>query len=171
MASSSNGSPVYKLHQLYRDVLIQRLSRDDPKRLHDLYEREGASMEKRNRTLEAIQLYVEAGQQKALLAVLDREYDSFFDLGYYYELGRWIDALPMKSLENHPDLLLCRARIAIQLGDIESGLKHSSMAFRAFQASSNLHDQVTSLLTSSTALRRYGMGYEALEKSKQEING
>jgi len=117
LSSVSKGLPVYKLHQLFRDFLIQRLCRDDPGRLQELYGRAGLAMEKHHRIPEAIQFYMEAGQQEEFLSILKREHESLLERGYFQELGYWIGTLPSSTLENHPDLLLCNAQVAIQLGD------------------------------------------------------
>ncbi|MDE3076173.1 MAG: tetratricopeptide repeat protein, partial [Chloroflexota bacterium] len=109
---------AYRYHHLFRDFLRARLDRE-PERRRELEGRAGQMYGERGEHELAIG-HLLAGEAFESGAVsIGQIADSVFNRGRWTTLAGWIDALPEDIRSREPGLVLWRAQVAAQVGDLE----------------------------------------------------
>ena len=159
---AGDGRPVYRLHALFRNFLLDTAARSDTVSVEGLHCRAGEVFEARGRIPEAIQHYLKSHSYERAAALLEETCELLFQQGNWLTLSDWIEALPEHLLKEHPGLLVCRAWISVDTGDPDGALELSSRAITEFQSANNPAGIVRALFAKSVALRRKGLLSEAV---------
>ena len=112
----------YRMHALLREHLLARLGRDEPQRLHQLRRSAAALLARRGQRREAVALSIEAEDWPEVVRELHDLREELYQRGEWSTLSAWLDRLPAEVLEDEPDLVMTRARMAIKLLHGQDGL-------------------------------------------------
>ncbi|MFQ5872195.1 MAG: tetratricopeptide repeat protein [Dehalococcoidia bacterium] len=170
LSSISSDSRVFKLHNLFRTFLLETLRQTAPDRLLALHRLAGEAFEKRGRVVEAVAYYVQARDFRRVTSVLEREFEDLFHQGYWHQLASAVDALPLHVLDEHPWLFLCRAWIAVDMGDPDQALRLCSRAEMIFREMDDIRGIARVLLAKSAALRQKGFLDEAVVMAQEALD-
>ena len=153
----------YQYHQLFREFLVAKSERDDPEGHRRLRLKQAEIMAHHGHWDRAIEGYLTAeafGQAADALEVAAKE---TFDAGHWEMLKDWIDALPESVLAGHPRLLLFRAKIHTETGNLAQA---AVLLRRSYEACVQRHDDIgaaRALVQSAIAQRFRGSLREAIQ--------
>lgn len=108
----------YQYHQIFREFLVAEFERTDPAGYRSLYLRQARLMAERGDWRTAVEGYVQArayDQAAEALSIIAQE---SFGSGQWEQLKTWIDALPVEVLAQYPPLLLFRAKVHTEAGEL-----------------------------------------------------
>jgi LuxR family maltose regulon positive regulatory protein len=121
----------YQYHQLFRQFLLAKYARDDPQGYRQLCLKQAEIMTHRGHLGQAIDSYLQAQAFQQAADALEALCQDTFDAGNWEGLRQWIDALPEAELERRPRLLLFRAKIFSETGNLA---RAADLLERSYQA-------------------------------------
>ncbi|WP_201394266.1 LuxR C-terminal-related transcriptional regulator [Ktedonobacter sp. SOSP1-52] len=99
----------YRLHDLFREILLAHLQMTQPARLPTLHERAARWYEQRDEVREALAHWLAAGNFSQAVALMERVAESLWLGGEVKALSRWVMVLPDRVVHQHPHLVLITA--------------------------------------------------------------
>lgn len=99
----------YRLHDLFREVLLAHLQLTQPARLFQLHERAALAYEQRGDAREALTHWLATGHFARAVALMERVAERLWLGGEVGTLSRWVMALPAHVVRQHPHLMLTTA--------------------------------------------------------------
>ena len=112
----------FRMHSLLREHLLGRLRREDPERLLQLRRSAAATLARRGRRREAVELSIAAEDWAEVVPeVLDLRHE-LYQRGEWATLSGWISRLPPEVLESVPDLSMTQARLVTRMQRGQEGL-------------------------------------------------
>ena len=160
---TTDSTPVFRLHQLLRGFLLDKLERTQSISLSDLHRRCGEIFERRDNLMLAIEHYVKAGEYENTARLLEEISEALFLQGNWQILERWIETLPQNLLDTHPKLLLTEALIANRTGDAGASLELSNRANQAVLVAGDQTGVIQALVVKIGAFRDKGLFEEAID--------
>ncbi len=112
----------YQYHDLFREFLVTKFERDDPAGYRALRLRQAGLMAHRGDWPAAIASYVQAGAWEQAADALAVIAHGSFGSGQWDQLKAWIDALPPTVLDRYPTLMLFRAKVHTEAGELDPSL-------------------------------------------------
>lgn len=109
----------YRYHHLFRDFLLTRLRQTQPTRWTHLLEKAAALFERHNKFDQAIEQWLAAEKWSQAARLLLNIAESYFQLGRWTSLSRWLDTLSRNDAVLEPELLLWRALLGAESGEID----------------------------------------------------
>jgi len=159
----------YRYHDLFREFLVAKFERDDPEGYRALRLRQAGLMAHRGDWPTAVASYVEAGAwEEAAEALAVIAYASF-TRGEWDRLKGWIDALPPDVLGRYPTLMLFRAKVHTEAGELDPSL---DLLTRCRAACAERQDAVgeARALTQVAVVQRYrGRLQEAIATGEEAL--
>ncbi|NLT74414.1 MAG: tetratricopeptide repeat protein [Chloroflexi bacterium] len=128
----SNASGWYQYHQLFREFLLTRLEEEMPALYRDLCLREARLMANQGHWAWAIDGYIAAGAFEDAAGAIEIIAQDYFDAGQGAAIKEWIDSLPPHVLDEHPRLMLFRARVSTELGEYAEAEQMLEPAYRLY---------------------------------------
>ncbi len=108
----------YQYHQLFREFLVAKFERDEPQRYRALRLKQAELLAHRGDWARSIESYLAAQAYREAADTVEIVAQETFDSGKWELLASWCDALPVAELERHPRLLLFRAKVHIETGQL-----------------------------------------------------
>ena len=166
---TADPNPVFRLHNLFRDFLMDTLAKENPAALETLHQSAGEAYERRGRIPEAIDHYLSAKAFEKAARLLEEVSRSLLHHGNWHSLKRWIEALPRHLVDEHPLLLVCQSWIATAIGNPGSALEISDRAQERFQSLEDIEGITRALFVKSVAFRYKGLFNEAIDVSRKAL--
>jgi len=160
----------YQYHQIFREFLVAKLERDDPETYRALCLKQARIMAHRGdwpRAIEGFLLADAHGQAAEALEVIVHE---MFVSGEWDTLKGWLDQIPPRVLADHPTLLLFRAKICTETGDLARSATLLNEAYRAFGDRRDDVGAARALVQMAVVQRFRGRPQEALETSRRALD-
>jgi LuxR family maltose regulon positive regulatory protein len=133
----SNASGWYQYHQLFREFLLARLEAEMPARYRDLCLKEARLMANQGHWSWAIDGYIAGQAFEDAAGAIEIIAQDYFDGGQGARILAWIDALPQASLQEHPRLMLFRAKVSTETGAYDEAERMLGPAYRIYQERSS----------------------------------
>lgn len=152
----------YRCHQLFREFLLDKLRREQNERLKALGNRAADQAFARGEPEEAISYLLEVGEYERSSGLIEQMGERMITGGRSQTIAEWIDALPESLLASQPRLLLHRAQVWRQTGNLE---RSCSMCTEALDHAEALGDDeliARVLLARAFALRLKGLYPDAI---------
>ncbi len=127
----------YRYHQLFREFLLDKLTRQSREQLRALQHAAAAYYETRGESETALQYYLLAGDRDRAATVMTSIAADYLNQGRADVLNRYFNQLGLPTLKLHPNLLLMHGRALRQLGLLNeaiSKLKQARAAAGPIQA-------------------------------------
>lgn len=117
----------YRYHQLFADFLRQRLAQTQPDLPSILLSRASQWCTGQGLTLEAIEYALSACAFPAALDLIEILADDLFKRRELTTFLRWMNAVPVSSLQAHPQLIIGQGWLFLSLGQAEAAEKYITM--------------------------------------------
>jgi LuxR family maltose regulon positive regulatory protein len=160
----------YRYHHLFREFLLTKIQEEKPEQVRVLHLRAAKILWDSGATEQAIQHYLAAEDYHSAVEAIMQVARETFDAGKFETLVRWIDALPPALLQGRPRLLWFRAKIHVDMGQLDQAAALFDQAYAEFVRSGDLQGQALTLVHKSTGLRFQGEFREAIEACKRAIS-
>lgn len=160
----------YRYHLLFRHFLLDRLQRSDAERYYGLHQRAGDLYTARSELAVAIHYYLEARAYEKAADAIEAVAESTFNAGRWQTLANWIDRLPTATLSAHPQLIICRAKVRIQLGETTDAIRELDRAVDVLEEHGSPQDQAEALVVKSAALRMQAQYEPAIAHCQEALH-
>lgn len=131
----------YRFHHLFRDLLVARLGRDDPRRVPELHARAAAWCEAHGLVDEAVHHALASPDTAEATRIVKEHLAETIHRGETVIVERWISALPSDAVRAEPELCLTEALTQLHRGRLDAAerrLEHAERASETWSGSSNL---------------------------------
>ena len=159
--------PTYRYHQLFRQFLRSQLLRDRRKDFHTLNFRAGELREMEGNWAEAICHFSEAETWPEAIRIVGRSAEHLLAQGRGVTLAEWIDMLPESVVEAEPDLLLYRARVHYEQGEVDEALQ--ILASVTERLDGRVTQEARALNYKAACLSRKGRHKEAVRTARRAV--
>jgi ATP/maltotriose-dependent transcriptional regulator MalT/two-component SAPR family response regulator len=163
MCNDDGPQPIYTCHPVLRELLCDELLRQSPERFAYLHRRASELFAATHEYDKAITHALAAGDSPFVAQLIIQAFAQMSLQEHTEVLERWIDALPLTTLENYPQLLLIRAHIYLLRGEHVQAfplLDTLSRLYRDQEANIDPDDlpqlQMESIILRSKALSQMG---------------
>ncbi|MBI3965751.1 MAG: tetratricopeptide repeat protein [Chloroflexi bacterium] len=147
---------IYRYHDLFRRFLLNKLTREHPKRHRELQAKAAASAAARSDWTTALEHAHSCGQPDVLAEHLETAAGPLYDSGQLRTLARYLEELPRRHLTSRPALLWNKARAALRLGDVDQARTLLAKVYETCRAGSRPDLAGRALALRSDLLRRQG---------------
>ncbi|MBV9492619.1 MAG: AAA family ATPase [Acidobacteria bacterium] len=151
---------VFRFHELFRDFLRKKLTREQPERLHELHRRAGEAERVFSRAVTHL-IAAEAWDEAARL--IEERGEATLREGALASLTSWIDALPQEIVEQHPRLHYLLGLAAWTRFDLGGTLEHLAVAVEGYERHHDRDSLGPALVTLSSAYAAVGDFEKAAE--------
>jgi len=159
----------YRYHHLFREFLLTKLGEGKPEQVRSLHLRAAKLLRESGAVEKAIQHYLAAQDYtSAVEAILEIARETY-DAGKLETLAHWIDDLPSDMVQKSPRLLWFRAKIHLEVGELERAVDLFDRAYSEFSHCADPFGQGQALVEKSAVLRFRGEFREAIEACRQAI--
>jgi LuxR family maltose regulon positive regulatory protein len=159
----------YRYHHLFREFLEERLRGEDPQRFIQLHGKAGTLAEKNRLWYEAVHHYRRAGAFAEAARLVEQLAGEMYRCGRWSTLVQWIEELPEGMAAAKPALILYRAKVHADTGELEQSIAMLNQARSAFAAQQN-ELGVARTLTEKGAVCRFQGRYDlAIEECQQAL--
>jgi LuxR family maltose regulon positive regulatory protein len=115
--------PVYRLQQPFRTYLRGKLRAEKGNRYPSLCLRAGRLCEARTDWEGAVSFYVEGQLWDDAIRALRAAAESLLAYGRAETLRGWLESMPRELIRREPELFLLRARVRVDLGELDEALQ------------------------------------------------
>ncbi|MCS7222748.1 MAG: tetratricopeptide repeat protein [Anaerolineae bacterium] len=136
----------FRYHPLFREFLVQKLRAESPERYRALHQRAGYLARADGRWDAAIYHLNEAGEPEQVAETIEQVAASVYNRGQWRTLTRWMDLLPSSVQDRHPMLKLWRAKIYLEMEDLDQALRLLDEACQQFAAAGDSGHLATALV-------------------------
>ncbi len=127
--------PWFRYHPLFREFLEHRLQTEAPTRHQELHLRAGRLAQVEGRWDAAIHHFTEAQAFDLVAQTIELAAEEVYERGQWRTLIRWMDALPPPAQDRRPMLKFWRAKIYIEIQDLDEALRLFDEVCESFAAS------------------------------------
>jgi len=162
ISQHADDPPLYRCHQLLRQLLMQRAREEDP----DGFARAGAeaadALARHGFLNESVELLFELEAWERAAGLIEQIAPRLIQQGQARALAEWIDRLPAETQGQRPGLAVWRARASYKLQEFDEALRLIDDAVRALRERSDTRGLVQALFVRGETQRRKGYYPEAL---------
>ncbi len=159
----------YQYHQILREFLVARLEHTDPDAYRALSLKRARLMAQRGDWRTAVEGYVQAHAYPQAAEALSIIAPDSFGAGQWDQLKAWIDALPPAVLAEHPALMIFRAKVHTEAGELPQSAALLEQCRQAFLARGDAIG-ASHALTQVAVVHRYrGRLREAISTSREAL--
>lgn len=162
-----------RYHHLFSEFLRVQLEKERPDQLDSLLRRIAQVYSEREEWGQAYSLYTRIGDNEATARLVEKAGTSLIRNAQFAMLAKWIDALPVETLDVHPSLISHKGTVLLVQGQVEKSLEYLDRAEAAQRAAKEWAGLARTLARRATAQRYMGNymdsiqdGMEALELSE-----
>lgn len=163
------GGAWYRYHHLFQEFLEGKLHHDEPGRCAELHEKAAKIFEAQGSPQEAIGHYLEAEAHGEAAQLIEGVAEETFTAGRWRTLAGWIDALSEDVLVARPQLLLYRASIYREVGELDRAIERFDRAKRQFAAKGERLGIAKAQVLKSIALRFKGHHQKAIQICEEAL--
>jgi ATP/maltotriose-dependent transcriptional regulator MalT/DNA-binding SARP family transcriptional activator len=160
----------YRYHHLFREFLLTKLREEHPEQVRTLQQRAARLLHESGATEQAIEHYlVVEDHENAVQSILEIARETY-DAGRLATMARWIDALPTEMVCGCAQLVWYRAKVHLELGELEKAMPLFDRAYVEFARGEDRLGQAQTLVEKSVVLRMQGNLREALDACERAIS-
>ncbi len=163
------GGEWYQYHHLFRAFLLAHFREHDPEGWQQLHLRAARLFEQKGQPGEVIRHYLEAEAYEEAAAAIAAIARQTFNASRWTTLARWIDALPKDVLAQHPELMMYRAKVRIQDGQLLMAIEELDQAGELFSIKRDNEGTAAALVTQSVALWLLGRYEAAIQRCEEAL--
>lgn len=160
----------YQYHQMFREFLVAKFERDDRDRYRALCLRQAQIMAHRGDWSAAIEGYLAAGAYGQAAEIMEIVVQEVFASGEWETLKRWLDALPEQVIAQRPLLLLFRAKVGAETGELDLAARLSDECSRLYSQRGDDVGVARSLLQLAGVQRYRGRLQEGISLGQQALD-
>ena len=160
--------PSFRLHQLFRNFLVDSLRTSSPERFAELAGRAVRLLVDAGRLNEALELAWEAGPEETA-RVLDAVAQGLLWRGDHRTVIEWFERLPERTVQAVPRLRVWLARALVGVHRADDALVEINTALMALGRDADPHLLAEAHLARAGALRFKGEHAEALDASSEAV--
>ncbi len=161
-----------RYHHLFGDFLKAQFEKERPGQLEELLRRIAQVYAEREEWARAYSIYSRISDDSATAELIEKAGTSLIRNAEFAVLARWLDALPVETLDSHPSLISHKGTVLLIQGQVEKSLEYLNRAEIAQRESNDRSGLARTLDRRATAYRYRGNyqasiqdGMEALELS------
>lgn len=144
----------YRYHQLFSDLLRQRVQNSQKNLLPKLHQRAAEWLKKNAFKEAAIQHYLQARDFTSAIEIIAEVAELLWDRGEQTKLLNWLRKIPDKMLDHYPELRIIYARSLIMKGQFEAGEQQLRMAEQGLNHPNIVQSNQQNLLNGKIAVVR-----------------
>lgn len=163
------GEAWYRYHHLFQDFLQTRLTETDPARWRNLNQRAAKLFESQESWGQAISHYSKAELFDDTARTIEHIARETFDAGHWTTLTKWIDTLPSETLDAHPDLLIWRAKVADETGELKQSKVLYQRALAIFEHHKDKRNIGRTLINQAVSFRMQGLYRQAIDNCQRAL--
>lgn len=156
----------YRYHHLFREFLLTRLRQTQRARHDTLLQKAASLFERRNKPDLAIENWIAAGELEQAARLTNQIAESYFQQGRWTTLTRWLDTLGEAEMSKEPRLLLWRAMLGVEAGEIELAQRTFAQALEEFERRGDTLNVARTLIESA---RRDEQPARAIKKCERAL--
>ena len=127
----------YQYHQLFREFLVAKFERDDPSGYRNLCLKQAEIMVYQSQWPRAIESYLSGQAFEKAADVIEIILQDTYHAGNWGLLIKWVDALPEVVAAQHPGVLLVRAKVHTERGELDQAENMIDRSYRVYAARDN----------------------------------
>jgi LuxR family maltose regulon positive regulatory protein len=162
--------PWYRYHHLFQEFLEGKLRNEEPDRYTGLHEKAAQIFEAWGSPQEAINHYLKAKAHGEAVRLIEGVAEETFNAGRWQTLANWIDALPEDMHVAKPQLLLYRAQVHDELGELDKAISLFDRARGVFSKKGDQKGVARAQVLKSIALRFKGHLQEAIRICEEALS-
>lgn len=159
----------YRYHHLFREFLQAQLRQTNPARMAELQRRAAQIFESRGQLGQAVRYWLAANEPEAAARLLETIANEYYDLGRWTTLVGWLDALPPQVLDDKPDLVLVRARLAGEMGEPDKARAAFEQARAAFERRKQPSDVARVIFEAAKYSERSDDAFEECRRAAEQL--
>lgn len=166
-----------RYHHLFGDFLKAQFEKERPGQLEDHLRRIAAVYTEREEWARAYSIYTHLGDNTSTAELIERAGTSLIRNAEFALLARWLDALPVETLDSRPSLVSHKGTVLLIQGQVEKSLEYLSRAEIAQRENHDAAGLARTLARRATAHRYRGSyqdsirdGMEAIQLSKGSVD-
>ncbi len=159
----------YRYHQLFRQFLLAKLREDHPQWVRLLQRRAGEVLRESGAFEEAIACFIRAEDYDAAMESIMEVARDTYDAGRFAVLSGWIDSLPADMVRGQPRLQWFRAKIHLEVSELNQATLLFREAFDGFSSSGDRLGQAQALVEESAVLRFRGDLRRAIDACERAL--
>lgn len=160
----------YRYHHLFRQFLLTKLQEEHPEQVRLLHQRAAELLRISGAVEQAIEHYLTVGDHSSALEAILAIAQETYDAGKLETLARWIDALPLEMVQVRPRLLWFRAKVYLEVGELDQATALFDRAYGEFARSGDPLGQAQTLVEKSAVRRFRGEFRKAIDACQQAIS-
>ncbi|HXG35733.1 MAG TPA: tetratricopeptide repeat protein, partial [Dehalococcoidia bacterium] len=149
--------------KLLRSFLVSRLRVTAKAEFHQLNLKAAQILEQGSRLDAAVEHLIKAQAWDEVVQVMDRAGHQLFEEGKWDVLAAWLESVPEAQLEQHPKLLLWKAKVLHYLNQLDQALQLLVAPIRSFEARGDWSALAEAHITKGMCLRLKGDFAAAIE--------
>jgi LuxR family maltose regulon positive regulatory protein len=164
-----------RYHHLFGDFLRAQFEKERPSQLEDLLHRIARVYTEREEWARAYSIYSRIGDNSATAELIEKAGTSLIRNAEFTLLAKWLDALPVETLEERPNLISHKGTVLLIQGQVEKSLEYLNRAEIAQRENHDMSGLARTLARRATAHRYRGSyqdsiqdGIEAIQLSEKE---
>ena len=149
-----------RYHHLFGDFLRAEFEKEKPGQLESLLRRIAQVYSEREEWARAYAIYSRIGDNTATADLIEKAGTSLIRNAEFALLAKWLDALPVETLDSHPSLISHKGAVLLIQGQVEKSLEYLN---RAEVAQREQHDRpgLARTLDRRATAHRYRGNYQA----------
>jgi LuxR family maltose regulon positive regulatory protein len=153
------GGKWLRYHHLFRDFLRAQFEKERPSQLDDLLRRIAQVYAEREEWERAYSIYSQIGDDSATAELIEHAGTSLIRNAEFALLAKWLDALPVETLDSRPNLISHKGTVLLIQGQVEKSLEYLNRAEVA-QRESNDHSGLARTLARRATAHRFRGSYQ-----------
>ena len=149
-----------RYHHLFGEFLRAQFEKERPNQLQDLLRKIAHVYTEREEWARAYSLYSRIGDTSATAELIEKAGTSLIRNAQFAILAKWLDALPVETLESHPSLISHKGTVLLIQGQMEKSLEYLNRAEIA-QREKNDRSGLARTLDRRAIVHRYRGNYQA----------
>lgn len=159
----------YRYHNLFQEFLEAKLKTEFPAQFHEQNLRAARLAESARDWNQAINHYLKIADYRQVVRIIDAVAERMLNAGQWRTVARWIDMLPEMEMLRYPSVLIHKATILGQIGELDKAIDYLNLACDRLLQSGDREAAARCFILRSTARRLKGRHYEAIEDSQQAL--
>jgi len=166
-----------RYHHLFGEFLRAQFEKERPDQVEALLRRIAQVYAEREEWARAYSLYNRIKDNSATAGLVEKAGPTLIRNAQFAVLAKWIDALPIETLDSHPSLISHKGTVLLIQGQVEKSLEYLNRAEAAQRENNDRPGLAHTLARRATAQRYLGRyhasindGMEALQLSEREAD-
>jgi LuxR family maltose regulon positive regulatory protein len=158
-----------RYHHLFGDFLKAQFEKERPGQLEDLLRRIAKIYTEREEWARAYSIYTRIGDNTATAELVERAGTSLIRNAEFALLARWLDALPVETLDLRPSLVSHKGTVLLIQGQVEKSLEYLNRAEIAQRENHDSAGLARTLARRATAHRYRGSYQDSIRDGMEAI--